>query len=160
MNHYQDISVRRVIAELVDDPAWPDVVTTPDAARRPRRPRDGRDATASRGRAASAATACSRSASRTSPGYCSTRPSSRSTTRRLITSLPARTDWYHAEGCGHLSVEAFWQMSKVVEVRYDRFLALGDAPRRPARGPVSDPGAAAVGREPPAAGDDAAARGR
>ena len=23
MNHYQDISVRRVIAELVDDPAWP-----------------------------------------------------------------------------------------------------------------------------------------
>ena len=26
MNHYQDISVRRVIAELVDDPAWPEVV--------------------------------------------------------------------------------------------------------------------------------------
>jgi hypothetical protein len=43
----------------------------------------------------------------------------------LITSLPGRTEWYHLEGCGHLSVEAFWQMSKVVEVRYDRFLALG-----------------------------------
>jgi hypothetical protein len=28
MNHYQDISVRRVIAELVDDPGWPDVVDT------------------------------------------------------------------------------------------------------------------------------------
>lgn len=28
MNHYQDISVRRVIAELVDDPEWPDVVET------------------------------------------------------------------------------------------------------------------------------------
>ena len=28
-NHYQDISVRRVIAELVDDPAWPAVVATP-----------------------------------------------------------------------------------------------------------------------------------
>ena len=28
MNHYQDISVRRVIAELVDDSAWPDVVDT------------------------------------------------------------------------------------------------------------------------------------
>ena len=28
MNHYQDISVRRVIAELVDDPAWPDVTDT------------------------------------------------------------------------------------------------------------------------------------
>src|SRR5689334_87968 len=30
LNHYQDISVRRVIAELVDDPAWPDVVATPE----------------------------------------------------------------------------------------------------------------------------------
>ena len=46
----------------------------------------------------------------------------------LITTLPNRIDWYHHEGCAHLSVEAFWQMSKVVEVRYDRFLALG--PRR------------------------------
>jgi len=27
-NHYQDISVRRVIAELVDDPAWPEVTAT------------------------------------------------------------------------------------------------------------------------------------
>ncbi len=42
----------------------------------------------------------------------------------LITTLPTRQDWYHAEGCAHLSVEAFWQMSKVIEVRYDRFLAL------------------------------------
>ena len=52
----------------------------------------------------------------------------------LITSLPARTDWYHAEGCGHLSVEAFWQMSKVVEVRLDRFLELGDARVEPLAG--------------------------
>ena len=44
----------------------------------------------------------------------------------LITTLPERTEWYHREGCGHLSVEAFWQMSKVIEVRYDRFLALGE----------------------------------
>ena len=37
LNHYQDISVRRVVAELVDDPGWPDVAA--DAARdgRPRR---------------------------------------------------------------------------------------------------------------------------
>ena len=27
------------------------------------------------------------------------------------------------------SVEAFWQMSKVIEVRYDRFLALGAGDR-------------------------------
>src|SRR4029079_13962938 len=43
----------------------------------------------------------------------------------LITTLPGRQEWYHLEGCGHLSVEAFWQMSKVVEVRYDRFVASG-----------------------------------
>ena len=43
----------------------------------------------------------------------------------LITTLPNRLEWYHREGIGHLSVEAFWQMSKVVEVRYDRFLASG-----------------------------------
>jgi hypothetical protein len=49
----------------------------------------------------------------------------------LITTLPARTEWYHLEGCGHLSVEAFWQMSKVVEVRLDRFLELGDARAEP-----------------------------
>ena len=45
----------------------------------------------------------------------------------LITTLPSRAEWYHAEGCAHLSVEAFWQGSKIIEVRYDRFLALGDA---------------------------------
>src|SRR4029079_9373765 len=49
----------------------------------------------------------------------------------LITTLPERTEWYHREGCGHLSVDAFWQMSKVIEVRYDRFLALGDDRAQP-----------------------------
>ena len=44
----------------------------------------------------------------------------------LITTLPGVRDWYLEEGCGHLSIEAFWQMSKVIEVRYDRFLQLGE----------------------------------
>jgi len=52
----------------------------------------------------------------------------------LVTTLPHRTDWYPAEGCAHLSIEAFWQMSKVVEVRYDRFLALGDGRSAPLEG--------------------------
>jgi hypothetical protein len=34
----------------------------------------------------------------------------------------------------YLSVEAFWQMSKVVEVRYDRFLALGPGRSEPLAG--------------------------
>ena len=41
-------------------------------------------------------------------------------------SAPNHEGWFLEEGCSHLSVEAFWQMSKVIEVRYDRFLALGD----------------------------------
>ena len=52
----------------------------------------------------------------------------------LITTLPSRDEWYHAEGCGHLSVEAFWQMSKVIEARYDRWLALGALRAAPLEG--------------------------
>jgi hypothetical protein len=49
----------------------------------------------------------------------------------LITTLPSRHEWYHLEGCAHLSVEAFWQM---IEVRYDRFLALVDGRAEPLAG--------------------------
>jgi hypothetical protein len=41
LNHYQDISVRRVVAELVDDPGWPDVVPTPHGTRPSGAPRVG-----------------------------------------------------------------------------------------------------------------------
>jgi len=125
MNHYQDIAVRRVIAELVDDPDWPDVVDTPtgpadlvdlgsgEAHRVPRaRGFGGEFLLQIRGPL--------------SPGYCLNPAVVPAHDPALITSLPAGTDWYHAEGCAHLSIEAFWQMSKVIEVRYDRFLALGD----------------------------------
>lgn len=124
MNHYQDISVRRVIAELADDPAWPDVTAdgagelvdlvdlrTGETHRSPR-------AKGFRGNGLLQI----RDAG--SPGYVLNPALVPVHDPALITTLPGRTDWYHAEGCAHLSVEAFWQMSKVVEVRYDRFLAL------------------------------------
>jgi len=69
-----------------------------------------------------------------SPGYCLNPAVVPAHDPMLVTSLPARTDWYHAEGCAHLSIEAFWQMSKVIEVRYDRFLALGDGRSDPLAG--------------------------
>ena len=130
MNHYQDISVRRVIAELVDDPAWPDVVDTPaettdlidlgtgETHHLPRA-RGFRGDALLQIRDPPVARLCAQPGRRARP-----RPD-------LITTMPARTDWYHAEGCAHLSVEAFWQMSKVVEVRYDRFLELGDGRSAP-----------------------------
>ena len=132
-NHYQDIAVRRVVAELVDDPAWPDVVETGtaeadlvdlgtgDTHRVPRaRGFGGRHLLQIR--------------EPLSPGYCLNPAVVPVHDPALITTLPSHLGWYHAEGCAHLSVEAFWQMSKVVEVRYDRFLALGPAREHPLDG--------------------------
>ncbi len=133
LNHYQDISVRRVVAELVDDPAWPDVVATPtetvdlvDAGtglvhRVPR-------ASGFRG------THLLQIRDPLSPGYVLNPAVVPVHDPALITTLPSRDEWYHLEGCGHLSVEAFWQMSKVIEARYDRWLALGDLRMYPLEG--------------------------
>lgn len=124
MNHYQDISVRRVIAELVDDPDWPDVVETPveevelldlGSGVRHRVPR----ARGFRG------DHLLQIREPDSPGYVLNPAVVPVHDPSLLPAVPGRTEWYHAEGCGHLSVEAFWQGSKVVEVRYDRFLAAG-----------------------------------
>jgi hypothetical protein len=124
MNHYQDISVRRVIGELVDDPAWPSVIDTDTAAADLVDLRTGETHRLPRARGFRGDRLL-QIRDPLSPGYCLNPAVVPVHDPALITSLPARTDWYHAEGCAHLSVEAFWQMSKVVEVRYDRFLALG-----------------------------------
>jgi hypothetical protein len=124
MNHYQDISVRRVIAELVDDPAWPDVVDTP----------------AGNALLVDLGTGQTHTVPRApgfrghhllqirepdSPGFMLNPAVVPAHDPALLTARPDRLEWYHAEGCGHLSVEAFWQTSKVIEVRYDRFVELG-----------------------------------
>jgi hypothetical protein len=132
-NHYQDISVRNVVSELVDDPSWPWVTDTPAGevglvdlgtgeTHRVPRARGFRGASLLQIREP------------TSPGYVLNPAVVPVHDPALITTIPARTEWYHAEGCGHLSVEAFWQTSKVIEVRYDRFLALGDARPEPLAG--------------------------
>ena len=123
-NHYQDISVRRVIAELVGDRAWPEVTATEPGVvdlldlgtgRTERVPR----AYGMRGGA------LLQIREPDSPGFVLSPAVVPVHDPALITTLPGRLEWYHLEGCAHLSVEAFWQMSKVVEVRYDRFLASG-----------------------------------
>ena len=129
MNHYQDISVRRVMAELADDPAWPDVhadgagelvaltdLRTGEVVQAPRAKGFGGNGLLQIREAGS-------------PGYVLNPALVPVHDPALITSLPGRTDWYHVEGCAHLSVEAYWQMCKVVEVRYDRFLAAHQAAR-------------------------------
>jgi hypothetical protein len=133
MNHYQDIAVRRVVAELVDAPDWPWVTDTPagevdlvdlDSRAVHRVPR----ARGMRG------TGLLQVRDPASAGYLLSPAVVPVHDPALITSVPGRQEWYHAEGCGHLSVEAFWQASKVIEVRYDRFLALGDERATPLAG--------------------------
>ena len=123
-NHYQDVAVRRVMAELAGDPAWPEVAPTDagevelldfGSGRRERVPR----ASGFRG------DGLLQIREPDSPGFVLSPAVVPVHDPTLITTLPGRLEWYHVEGCGHLSVEAFWQMSKVVEVRYDRFLASG-----------------------------------
>jgi hypothetical protein len=129
-NHYQDISVRRVIARLVDDPGWPDVRETPaetvdlvdlgtgEVHRVPR----------ARGFAGGHLLQIR---DPLSPGYVLNPAVVPVHDPALISTLPGRAEWYHVEGCGHLSVEAYWQMSKVIEARYDRWLALGEGRAAP-----------------------------
>jgi hypothetical protein len=125
-NHYQDIAVRRAVAQLADDPAWPEVTPTEPGevdlldlgtGQRHRVPR----AYGFRG------DGLLQIREPDSPGFMLSPAVVPVHDPALITTLPGRKEWYHLEGCGHLSVEAFWQMSKVVEVRYDRFLAAGAA---------------------------------
>jgi hypothetical protein len=123
-NHYQDISVRRVIAELVDDGDWPWVTDT--------RPGDADLVDARTGITHRVPRARGFRGSLLlqirepgSPGYLLNPAVVPVHDPALVTTIPDRIEWYHREGCGHLSVEAFWQTSKVIEVRYDRFLALG-----------------------------------
>jgi hypothetical protein len=124
-NHYQDISVRRVIAELVDDPAWPWVTGTPQEDVPLTDLGTGRIHVFPRARGFRGDRLL-QVREPTSPGYVLNPAVVPVHDPALITTIPGRTEWYHREGCGHLSVEAFWQTSKVVEVRYDRFLAIGD----------------------------------
>ncbi len=133
MNHYQDISVRRVIAELVDDEGWPSVVDTgtesvdledPGTGAIHRVPR----ARGMRGRF------LLQIRDPLSAGYMLSPAVVPAWDPALLSPAPDRVEWYNAEGCAHLSVEAFWQSSKVVVVRYDRFLALGPGRVRPLEG--------------------------
>lgn len=123
-NHYQDISVRRVIAELVDDPGWPHVTATVAEEVELLDLTDGVMRTAPRSPGMRGAHLL-QIRGLESPAFFLNPAVVPVHDPSLITAHPQMDDWYLHEGCQHLSVEAFWQMSKVIEVRYDRFLALG-----------------------------------
>lgn len=133
MNHYQDISVRRVIAELVDDADWPDVVDTEPGEADLLDSASGARMVLPRARGFRGELLLQIRDPR-SAGFVLNPAVVPVHDPALITTLPSRHEWYHDEGCAHLSVEAFWQMSKVVEVRYDRFLLLGDGRSAPLEG--------------------------
>ena len=133
MNHYQDISVRRVIAELVDDADWPEVIDTPTEEVPLVDLGTGETHTVPRARGMRGDHLL-QIREPDSPGFMLSPAVVPAHDPALLTTRPDRLDWYHAEGMGHLSVEAFWQMSKIIEVRYDRFLGLGEGRASPLAG--------------------------
>jgi len=133
MNHYQDISVRRVIAELVDDADWPTVTETAHEDIELRDLGSGATHRVPRARGFRG-DALLQIRDALSPGYCLNPAVVPAHDPALLVSAPGHVGWFLDEGCSHLSVEAFWQMSKVIEVRYDRFLALGPGRDKPLDG--------------------------
>ncbi|MCG3209068.1 MAG: hypothetical protein FOGNACKC_02687 [Anaerolineae bacterium] len=133
LNHYQDIAVRRVIAELVDDPTWPDVTDTPAAEADLIDLNNGQLHRAPRARGFRG-DYLMQIRGPESPGFFLNPAVVPVHDPTLLTALPGMRDWYLHEGCAHLSVEAFWQMSKVIEVRYDAFLQLKEQRLQPLAG--------------------------
>lgn len=131
-NHYQDIAVRRVVAELhginaahnsTESTSLVELtdLTTGAVHRVPRAPGflgdnlvQLRDAH--------------------SPGYPLNPALVPVHDPALVSTRPDAVEWFHREGCGHLSVEAFWQTAKLIEVRYDRFITLGELRDQPLHG--------------------------
>lgn len=133
MNHYQDIAVRRVIAELVDDPTWPTVTATPSEIVELYDFATGEQVSCPRA-SGFRGLGLLQIRDPLSPGYMLNPAVVPAHDPLLITTVPGRREWYHDEGCGHLSIEAFWQSSKVVEVRLSRFLASGSHRTAPLAG--------------------------
>ena len=133
MNHYQDISVRRVIAEMVDHPAWPQVTATPEGTADLTDPDTGETHRVPRA-SGFRGDGLLHIRDPRSAGFVLSPAVVPAHDPALLPAQPDRHEWYHEEGCGHLSIEAFWQGSKVIEVRYDRFLASGDRRDHPLDG--------------------------
>ncbi len=124
-NHYQDISIRRIIAELAEDEAWPEVIETNTDVCELVDLSDGSSHMLPRANGFQGNHLLEIRGPQSAgfflnpavvPFYDPT----------LIVSNPRSDSWYLDEGCAYWSIEAFWQFSKVLVVRYDRYLQLGD----------------------------------
>ena len=122
-NHYQDISIRRIISELVDDETWPDVTETESEKVDLIDLTGGQTHFLPRARGFRGGYLL-QVRGPDSPGFFLNPAVIPVHDPVLITAHPLANGWFLKEGCGHLSVEAFWQMSKVIEVQYDKFLDL------------------------------------
>lgn len=129
-NHYQDISIRRIISELVDDETWPDVTETETTETGLVDLSDGQMYQLPRARGFRG-NYLLQIRGVDSPGFFLNPAVIPVHDHALITTNPLMHGWFLKEGCCHLSVEAFWQQSKVIEVRYDKFLDLKEERKKP-----------------------------
>ena len=130
-NHYQDIAVRRVIAELVTDVTWPNVSDTPAEDVELIDLNDGQAYHLPRARGFRGRYLLQIREPDTPGFFLNPAVVPVHDPALIITNPLVGKAWYLTEGCQHLSVEAFWQMSKVIEVRYDQFLALNEGRTNP-----------------------------
>ncbi len=129
-NHYQDISIRRVIAELAGDNQWSQVKITNTEDVSLVDLSDGQSHILPRAQGFAGEYLLEIRGPESSGFFLNPAvvPVHDPT---LVTNNPFDTGWYLKDGCGHLSVEAFWQSSKVIQARYDRFLQLGSKRNNP-----------------------------
>lgn len=122
-NHYQDISIRRVIAELVLDPSWTNVQSTSTEVAQLTDLADGTcyelpRAVGFRGDYLLEVRGLQSAGYFLNPAVIPFYDPS------LIVSNPQARSWYLEEGCRYWSIEAFWQYSKILTARYDRYASL------------------------------------
>jgi hypothetical protein len=122
-NHFQDITIRRIISELVDEPDWSNIIETKPGEVKLIDLTTGQTYRVERARGFRGKYLLQIRGPK-SPGFFLSPAVIPVHDPMLLVPNSQVTSWFSKEGCGHMSIEAFWQNSKVIEVRYDKFLQL------------------------------------
>jgi hypothetical protein len=129
-NHYQDIIIRRIISELVRDPSWSDIIETESGEVELIDLTTGQTCHVERAQGFRG-NFLLQVRGPESPGFFLSPAVIPIHDPTLLIPNSHVNSWFSKEGCGHMSVEAFWQFSKVIEVKYDKFLKLQNERKDP-----------------------------
>lgn len=125
-NHYQDVVVRQIVAEFVSDEAWRQVIDTGEEESELIDLSTGESHVVPRAKGFRGGYLLQIRGPRSPGFFLSPAVVPVHDASLCVPNSSEGHPWYFSEGCGALSVEAFWQSSKVIEVRYDKYLELRD----------------------------------